>query len=69
MKKVIFAGAFLFLGAMSLTSCKKDYQCKVSASAGDQTYSATTDFDDLSKSEAEDKKDQCEKGGGEWSTK
>lgn len=69
MKKVLFVGAFLFLGAASLTSCKKDYQCKMSASAGDQTYSTTKDFDDLSKSEADDKKEDCENGGGDWSTK
>lgn len=27
MKKLIFAGAFLFLGTLALSSCKKDWVC------------------------------------------
>ena len=33
MKKVIYAGVFLFLGAMALTSCKKDWICTCTADA------------------------------------
>lgn len=29
MKKVILAGAFAIVGISALTSCKKDYECKV----------------------------------------
>lgn len=57
------------LGAMSLNSCKKDYQCKYSADVLGAEVSTTDDFTDLTKSEAEDKKDDCVDGGGEWSTK
>lgn len=35
MKKVILAGAFAIIGISALTSCKKDYECKV----GGVTYS------------------------------
>ena len=27
MKKLIYAGAFLFLGTLALSSCKKDWAC------------------------------------------
>lgn len=54
---------------MSLNSCKKDYQCKYSADVLGAEVSTTDDFTDLTKSEAEDKKDDCVDGGGEWSTK
>lgn len=69
MKKVLFVGAFLFLGAASLTSCVKDYQCKVTVKAGSQSSSYTVDYPDLKKDEAKTAKDQCDKLGGEWSTK
>lgn len=69
MKKIIYAGAFLFLGTMALSSCKKDYQCKISVTVNGQTSSVSTDFNDLSKSDAKDKQKTCEDGGGTWSTK
>lgn len=56
MKKVIYVGAFLFLGSMALTSCKKDYTCdctyKIAGMDAEQSYSF--DIKDAKKKDAED---------------
>ena len=51
MKKVIYVGAFLFLGAMALTSCKKDYTCDCRV-AGNTVQEIP--FNDYKKKDAED---------------
>lgn len=38
MKKLIYTGAFLFLGMIALSSCKKDWTCV----CGDGEYGTTT---------------------------
>jgi len=65
MKKVLFVG--MVFGALALTSCKKDYKCEVSVTVNGQTTSGVTEHKDLSKSDAKDMEESCEKGGGTWS--
>ncbi|PKR81169.1 hypothetical protein CW751_06180 [Brumimicrobium salinarum] len=67
MKKVLFVG--MVFGALALTSCKKDYECEVSVTVNGETASSSATFEDLSKSEAKDKEEECENGGGKWSEK
>ena len=67
MKTVLFLG--LMFGALALTSCKKDYECEVTVSSGEETYSETADYPDLNKSDAEDAEKACEDAGGTWSEK
>ena len=38
MKKLIYAGAFLLLGTVALSSCKKDWTCR----CGDGEFDTTT---------------------------
>jgi len=65
MKKVLFVG--MVFGALALTSCKKDYKCEVSTTINGQTSSVSSEHKDLSKSDAKDLEEACEKGGGTWS--
>ena len=60
---MIIAVSTFIVGA---TSCKKDYTCTCTAFG----FSATEDFQDLSKSEADDKKAECESVSAcTWSVK
>lgn len=64
MKKVLVLGVAI-VGLAAMTSCKKDYTCSV-------TFLGTTissDHKDVSKSDAKDLKESCEKGGGTWAVK
>jgi hypothetical protein len=63
MKKVLLFA--VVLGAVSLTSCKKDYTCS-------WTYAGTTTVTDspgLSSSEADDAEAVCNNNSGTWETK
>ena len=51
MKKVIYLGGFLFLGAMALTSCKKDYTCDCGDGAA---FTIAVPLNDYKKADAED---------------
>lgn len=52
MKKLLLFA--VVLGAVSFTSCKKDYDCTCTASGAGVSTSSTTTLKDLTKSEAED---------------
>lgn len=63
MKKLFVFGFVAFIGAASLTSCKKDYKCTYSDGTSEQTYSK------LNKAEASTAETACKLGGGTWSKK
>ncbi|HLV41715.1 MAG TPA: hypothetical protein VKY37_05510 [Brumimicrobium sp.] len=65
MKKVLFVG--MVFGALALTSCKKDYKCTTTVGGSE----VVTNYNDLTKGEAEDQKKECESGlvKGSWSVK
>lgn len=53
------------LGAVSLTSCKKDYTCTIDFFGED----IVTEYNGLSSSEADDVEATCTGVGGTWATK
>lgn len=60
MKKVFVAS--IVFGAIALSSCKKDYECKYNS-----PHIKDKIHNDLKKSEAEDAEDACVASGGSWS--
>lgn len=60
MKKLIYVGAFFFLGTIALSSCKKEHTCDMDGSK--VTYSEK-DYTDAQISAA---KTACKLGGGTW---
>lgn len=65
MKKVLGLAAFAVLGVVALSSCKKDYTCSVTVGG----ITASADYLDLDKTQADAAETACEAGGGTWSTK
>lgn len=63
MKKLVLFAAVL--GAVSFTSCKKDYTCTADVIG----ISIVTDFPDLSSSEADDAETACKSINGTWAEK
>lgn len=54
MKKLLFVGAFLFLGSLTLTSCKKDWTCEC-------TVFGQTGSDVIKDKTKKDAKAECQK--------
>jgi len=65
MKKVLGVVAFAVLGVVALSSCKKDYKCSVTSGG----ITASVDYNDLDKAQADAAETNCKNAGGTWSTK
>lgn len=63
MKKLLLFA--VVLGAVSFTSCKKDYTCTLNA-FGSETV---VEYNNISKDDASTLESACKAGGGTWATK
>ncbi len=54
MKKLAFISVVLLLAAMTLCSCKKNYTCECTYTAGGHIVSANAEYKDETKKDAED---------------